>query len=256
MSEAAPPGAARSSFGEGTRMLTLDSVSINFAGVQAVKKVSFELVPNSITTVIGPNGAGKTTLFNLISGFYPPTEGRIFLDGKDITHLPTHQRVRLLMGRSFQITNLFPELTVSEHLVVAASRESIWRLTAPAKTRVEEVLRDVGLWHQRDVLCRDLTVPDQKKLDFAVMLTQKPKLLLLDEPFASLAPEQIDELSHIVIEMSRDRTVLLVEHRMDVVMKLAHRIIVMARGAVIADGTPAEVRQNELVQKVYLKEVL
>jgi branched-chain amino acid transport system ATP-binding protein len=237
-------------------MLRLDSVSINFAGVQAVKKVSFELTPHSITAVIGPNGAGKTTLFNLISGFYPPTEGKIFLDGKDITLLSTHQRVRLLMGRSFQITNLFPELTVSEHLVVAASRKSLWRLTAPGEARVKEVLHEVGLWRQKDVLCRDLTVPDQKKLDFAVMLTQRPKLLLLDEPFASLAPEQIDELSHIVLEMSKDRTVLLVEHRMDVVMKLAHRIIVMARGAVIADGAPAAIRQNELVQKVYLKEVL
>ena len=237
-------------------MLKLDSVSVNFAGVQAVKRVSFELVRNSITAVIGPNGAGKTTLFNLISGFYPPTEGKIFLDGKEITHLSTHQRVRLLMGRSFQITNLFPELTVSEHLVVAASRGSVWKLSDAARDRVLEVLHEVGLWNQKDVLCRDLTVPDQKKLDFAVMLTQRPKLLLLDEPFASLAPEQIDELSHIVVEMSKDRTVLLVEHRMDVVMKLAHRIIVMARGAVIAEGTPSEVRQNELVQKVYLKEVL
>jgi branched-chain amino acid transport system ATP-binding protein len=237
-------------------MLKLDSVSLNFAGVQAVKRVSFELVRNSITAVIGPNGAGKTTLFNLISGFYPPTEGKIFLGGKEITFLSTHQRVRLLMGRSFQITNLFPELTVSEHLVVAASRGSVWKLSDAARDRVLEVLHEVGLWNQKDVLCRDLTVPDQKKLDFAVMLTQRPKLLLLDEPFASLAPEQIDGLSHIVVEMSKDRTVLLVEHRMDVVMKLAHRIIVMARGAVIADGTPSEVRQNELVQKVYLKEVL
>jgi branched-chain amino acid transport system ATP-binding protein len=237
-------------------MLKLDSVSVNFAGVQAVKRVSFELVRNSITAVIGPNGAGKTTLFNLISGFYPPTEGKIFLDGKEITLLSTHQRVRLLMGRSFQITNLFPELTVSEHLVVAASRGSVWKLSDAARDRVLEVLHEVGLWNQKNVPCRDLTVPDQKKLDFAVMLTQRPKLLLLDEPFASLAPEQIDELSHIVVEMSKDRTVLLVEHRMDVVMKLAHRIIVMARGAVIADGTPSEVRQNELVQKVYLKEVL
>jgi len=237
-------------------MLRLESVSVNFAGVQAVNKVSFELVPNSITAVIGPNGAGKTTLFNLISGFYPPSEGKIFVDGQDITDCPTYERVRRRMGRSFQITNLFPELTVSEHLVVAASRESVWKLTETTKGRVKEVLQEVGLWNQRDVLCKDLTVPDQKKLDFAVMLTQRPKLLLLDEPFASLAPEQIDELSRIVVEMSRDRTVLLVEHRMDVVMKLAHRIIVMARGAVIADGTPGEVRQSELVQKVYLKEVL
>jgi branched-chain amino acid transport system ATP-binding protein len=159
------------------------------------------------------------------------------------------------MGRSFQITNLFPDLTVSAHLVVAATRESIWKLTSSSEERVREVLQELGLWHQRDVLCKDLTVPDQKKLDFAVMLTQRPKLLLLDEPFASLAPEQIDELAVIVVEMGKERTVLLVEHRMDVVMKLAHRIIVMARGAVIADGTPNEIRRNELVQKVYLKEV-
>jgi len=236
-------------------MLKLDSVSINFAGVQAVNKVSFELVPNSITTIIGPNGAGKTTLFNLISGLYQPTEGKVFFDGVDITRTPTYQRVRLLMGRSFQITNLFPELTVSSHLVVAASRKSVWKLTGATKERVKEVLQEVGLWNQREVLCRDLTVPDQKKLDFAVMLTQRPKLLLLDEPFAGLALEQIDELSKIVIEMGRERTVLLVEHRIDVVMKLAHRIIVMARGEVIADGTPNEIRQNELVQKVYLREL-
>jgi branched-chain amino acid transport system ATP-binding protein len=131
----------------------------------------------------------------------------------------------------------------------------MWKLTDSTEERVKEVLQEVGLWHQRDVLCKDLTVPDQKKLDFAVMLTPNPKMLLLDEPFASLAPEQIDELSGIVLEMGKERTVLLVEHRIDVVMKLAHRIIVMARGAVIADGTPNEIRQNELVQKVYLREV-
>ena len=237
-------------------MLKLDSVSINFAGVQAVDKVSFELIPNTITAIIGPNGAGKTTLFNLISGFYQPTEGKIFFDGVDITRIPTYQRVRLLMGRSFQITNLFPDLTVSAHLVVAASRKSVWKLTGATEKRVKEVLREVGLWNQKEVFCKDLTVSDQKKLDFAVMLTQRPKMLLLDEPFAGLAPEQIDELSKIVIEMGREKTVLLVEHRMDVVMKLGHRIIVMARGSIIADGTPSEIRQNELVQKVYLKEVI
>jgi len=236
-------------------MLKLDSVSINFAGVQAVKNVSFELRPNSITSIIGPNGAGKTTLFNLISGFYYPSEGNISFEGVDLTRMPTYQRVRLLMGRSFQITNLFPELTVSEHLIVAASRKAMWRMSDSSETRVKEVLHEVGLWHQRNLLCKDLTVPDQKKLDFAVMLTQKPKLLLLDEPFASLAPEQIDELSGIVVAMGKGKTVLLVEHRIDVVMKLAHRIIVMARGAVIADGTPNEIRQNEMVQKVYLREV-
>jgi branched-chain amino acid transport system ATP-binding protein len=236
-------------------MLKLESVSINFSGVQAVNKVSFELVPNSITSIIGPNGAGKSTLFNLISGFYQPTEGKIYFDGVDITRMPTYQRVRLQMGRSFQITSLFPELTVSEHLIVASSRKSVWKLTDATEKRVKEVLQEVGLWHHRDVLCKDLTVPDQKKLDFAVMLTQRPKMLLLDEPFASLAPEQIDELSEIVLEMGKEKTVLLVEHRMDVVMRLAHRIIVMARGAVIADGTPNDIRQNELVQKVYLREV-
>jgi branched-chain amino acid transport system ATP-binding protein len=236
-------------------MLKLESVSINFAGVQAVNRVSFELAPNSITTIIGPNGAGKTTLFNLISGLFQPTEGKILFDDVDVTRLPTYERIRLRMGRSFQITNLFPDLTVSAHLIVAASRKSVWKLTSSTEKRVREVLQEVGLWHQRDVLCKDLTIPDQKKLDFAVMLTQRPKLLLLDEPFASLAPEQIKELAEIVTEMGKDRTVLLVEHRMDVVMKLAHRIIVMARGAVIADGTPNEIRQNELVQKVYLKEV-
>ena len=133
---------------------------------------------------------------------------------------------------------------------------SIWKLQDSAKGRVETVLRQVGLWHQREVICKDLTVPDQKKLDFAVMLTQEPRLLLLDEPFAALSTEQINELSGIVVRMSKDKTVLLVEHRLDVVMKLAERVVVMARGAVIADGTPEEIRQDRLVQKVYLREVL
>lgn len=236
-------------------MLRVESVSINFAGVQAVKKVSFELTPNTITSLIGPNGAGKTTLFNLISGYYKPTEGKIYFDGVDITEMPIYMRARLLMGRSFQITSLFPDLTVIEHLIVAASRESIWKFTKTSEERVREVLHEVGLWEQRNILCKDLTVPDQKKLDFAVMLVQKPKLLLLDEPFASLSVEQIEELSKVVTEMGRQRTVLLVEHRIDVVMRLAQRVIVMARGEIIADGTPEEIRRNELVQKVYLKEV-
>ncbi len=236
-------------------MLRLESISINFAGVQAVNKVSFELAPNTITAVIGPNGAGKTTLFNLISGFYAPSEGKILLDGVDITRMPTHERVRRSMGRSFQITNLFPQLTVAEHLVVAASRQSIWRLTQAAEQRVREVLKDVGLWHLRDVRGKELTVPDQKKLDFAVMLVQAPKLLLLDEPFASLASDQIDELGRLVAAMAKRSTVLLVEHRLDVIMRIADRVIVMARGEVIADGTVAQVRQSELVQKVYLREV-
>jgi branched-chain amino acid transport system ATP-binding protein len=237
-------------------MLRVEGVSINFAGVQAVNKVSFELEPGSITSIIGPNGAGKTTLFNIISGTYVPIEGKIVFNGIDITHMPPYRRVRLSMGRSFQITTLFPELTVFEHLIVAASRVSMWRLTKAVKDRVVEVLREVRLWDQKDILCKELPVPDQKKLDFAIMLSQKPSLLLLDEPFASLASHQVDELSKIVVEMSKDRTVLLVEHRMDVVMKLTQRIIVMARGSIIADGNLKEIRENELVKKVYLKEVL
>lgn len=229
---------------------------MKFEGVHAVNRVNFELTPGYITALIGPNGAGKTTLFNLISGVYIPTEGKIFLDNIDITYMPLYQRVNLSMGRSFQITNLFPELTVSQHVIVAASKDSIWKLTDIVKKRVKEVLQEVGLWDQQDVPCKDLTVSDQKKLDFAMMLTQKPKVLLLDEPFAGLAPEQVDGLSKSVLAMSKDRAVLLVEHRMDVVIKLVQRIIVMANGAVVADGTPNEIRQNELVQRVYLKEVL
>lgn len=235
-------------------MLKLDSVSINFSGVKAVNEVSFELVPNTLTAVIGPNGAGKTTLFNLISGFYNPTHGKVFLDGADITNLPIHERVRMRMGRSFQITSLFPELTVAEHMIVATSRQSMWKLSPEAEERSIKVLHDVRLWKQKDIKAKDLSVPDQKKLDFAMMLAPKPKLLLLDEPFASLAPEQIDDLAEIVMEMSSHTTVLIVEHRLDLVMKIANRVIVMAKGTKIADGTPTEIRQNELVQRVYLKE--
>ena len=159
-------------------MLRLESVSINFVGVQAVKKVSFELTPSQITSVIGPNGAGKTTLFNLISGYYPPTEGKIFFDHMDVTRMPTYKRVRLSMGRSFQITTLFPELTVSEHLVVAASRESIWKLTNLTKERVKEVLQEVGLWDQKGYSLQRSDCPRSKKIGLCGDAGTKTKTII------------------------------------------------------------------------------
>ncbi len=233
-----------------------------FGALVAVDDVSLQVRAGSLHSIIGPNGAGKTTLFNLLSGNIPPTGGRIFFKGQEITRLPVHRRAHLGMGRSFQITNLFPNLTVLENVRLAAQAvgQDNFRLFRSHRhfRRYEErawaVLEQVGLTARAAMPARTLPHGDQRKLELAMILAPDPELLLLDEPTAGMASEQVPELMALIqaIQETGRKTVMLVEHNMNVVMRVSDTVTVMHRGAILAEGPPQAIAANETVQQAYL----
>ncbi len=236
-----------------------------FDGLVAVADVSLRVREGELHAIIGPNGAGKTTLFNLISGVLPPTSGQVFLRGQEITGLPPHQIVRRGIGRSFQITNLFPNLTVLESVRLAAQARGrhnlrFWahyRRYRQYEERAIAIIHQVGLAGREYLLARALPHGDQRKLEIALLLATEPDVLLLDEPTAGMAAGEIPALMDLIRRLREEggRTILLVEHKMDVVMNLSDRITVMHQGRVLAEGTPAEISANEQVQRAYLGEL-
>lgn len=233
-----------------------------FGALVAVDDVNLRVQANSVHAIIGPNGAGKTTLFNLLSKAFEPTTGKMFFKGRDITHLPAHRIIHLGIGRSFQITNLFPNLTVLENVRLAAQalgKDSFRFLRAAGhfkryEQRAWEVLNQVGLADRALMLARTLPHGDQRKLELAIILAPDPRLLLLDEPTAGMAAEQVPEMMNLIsqIRNSGDKTIVLVEHNMGVVMNISDRITVMHQGRVLAEGTPVEIAANPEVQSAYL----
>lgn len=233
-----------------------------FGALVAVDNVNLRVQANTIHSIIGPNGAGKTTLFNLLSNAFEPTSGRVYFQGKNVTHLPTHRIIHLGIGRSFQMTNLFPNLTVFENVRLAAQAlgKDSFRFLRDAgsfkryEQRAWEVLEQVGLTNRALMLARILPHGDQRKLELAVILAPNPRLLLLDEPTAGMAAEQVPEMIKLVnqIKLSGDKTIILVEHNMSVVMNISDRITVMHLGRVLAEGTPAEIAADPEVQSAYL----
>ncbi|MBO9371385.1 MAG: ABC transporter ATP-binding protein [Chloroflexi bacterium] len=236
-----------------------------FDGLVAVADVSLRVREGELHAIIGPNGAGKTTLFNLISGVLPPTSGQVFLRGREITGLPPHQIARRGIGRSFQITNLFPNLTVLESVRLAAQargRHSLrfwahYRRYRQYEERAMAIIHQVGLTGREHFLARALPHGDQRKLEIALLLATEPDVLLLDEPTAGMVSGEIPALMDLIRGLREEggRTILLVEHKMDVVMNLSDRITVMHQGRVLAEGTPAEISANEQVQRAYLGEL-
>jgi branched-chain amino acid transport system ATP-binding protein len=233
-----------------------------FGALVAVDDVSLQVKAGSLHSIIGPNGAGKTTFFNLLSGNIPPTSGRVLLRGKDITSLPLHKTAHLGIGRSFQITNIFPNLTVLENIRLAAQalgRDNFrlfrsHRAFAKYEDRAWEVIEQVGLADEALLLARTLPHGAQRKLELGMILAPDPEILLLDEPTAGMASEQVPELMALIqkIQAAGHKTVMLVEHNMNVVMNVSDTITVMHHGSVLADGTPAEISANETVQTAYL----
>jgi len=236
-----------------------------FDGLVAVADVSMKVQKGQLHAIIGPNGAGKTTLFNLISGHIPPTAGRVLLRGQDITGLPAHRIAHMGLGRSFQITNLFPNLTVLENVRLAAQAKGRHNLRFWAHhrhfqqylERALEVIGEVGLTGREHVPARVLPHGDQRKLEIAILLASDPEVLLLDEPTAGMASEEVPLLVETIrrIREEGERTLLLVEHKMDVVMSIADRITVMHQGRILAEGSPAEIAADERVQRAYLGEM-
>lgn len=230
-----------------------------FGGVHAVDGIDLELRPGSLHAIIGPNGSGKSTLFNLITGHTRPTSGRVWFQGQEITGLPYHQVVRRGIAKSYQITTVFPRLTALENVRIAAQsagrRYVFWRRAGGMKATVgqaDEVLARVGLSAHRDELAGNLSHGDLRRLDLAIALATRPRLLLLDEPMAGMGPRETWETVELVRALSRDLTVLLIEHKIEVVLGMADRITVLHFGKKLVEGTPEEVRGHPEVQEVYL----
>lgn len=241
-------------------LLEVDGVTLAFGGVKALSGVGFGVQPGSITAVIGPNGAGKTTLLNVLSGRQPLTSGQVLLDGRDIGALHAHERARQGIGRSFQITKIFPTMTVFENLRLAgqAARfgvQPFWRSVTAYRAlaaAADEMLGFIGLEALRDVVAEQLAHGDQRALEVGLTLMGNPRIVLLDEPLAGVGQHEVERAIALLQRVRKDRTVILIEHNMKVMMALADRIVVMAHGAVLASGTPQEMRTDLRVRATYL----
>jgi branched-chain amino acid transport system ATP-binding protein len=243
-------------------LLRIENVSKAFGSLIAVRGVSLAVEPGEMRAVIGPNGAGKTTFFNLISGLFPPTAGAIFFDEQNITTLAPHKRVALGMARTFQITEIFPELTVAENVRVGVEVASGYRLrpwlrraeNIAVVERVHEILALTNLVGKADRIVGELSHGDQRAAEISMALTLKPRILLLDEPTAGMGDQETYDVTSLIRRLHREQgyTIVLIEHDMRVVFNLADRIMVLDQGAVLAEGTPQEIGANEAVQAAYL----
>lgn len=248
---------------EAAPVLRLTGLGWTVGGTAIVENVSLDVGEGEFLAVIGPNGAGKTSLFNLISGLNPATAGRIELDGTDITSLPPHARARRGLGRTFQTSSLWPGMTVADHVRLAAQAAGrgsyrIWRRAGRYPEQVRATLESTGLADRAETLAGSLSHGEKRKLELAVLLVGEPRLMLLDEPMAGVSAEEVPALTELIRSLHRDagRTVLMVEHHMDVLLGLADRLAVMHHGALLGLGTPQDVMADETVQQAYLGEAL
>jgi branched-chain amino acid transport system ATP-binding protein len=243
-------------------MLEAKGVAKAFGNLVALNGVTLTVAPGELRAIIGPNGAGKTTFFNLITGLFPPSAGQITVEGHDITHCSAQQRVRRGMGRTFQSTEVFPELTVRENIRIAAEVAAgfnlrIWTSRSEAariRDGVDEVMTLTGLAGKADRLAGELAHGDQRAAEIAMVLALKPRLLLLDEPTAGMGEHETYQIAGLIRRLHRDSryTIVLIEHDMRVVFNLADRITVLDHGCPLADGTPQEIAANPAVQAAYL----
>lgn len=241
-------------------ILEIKNLNRYFGGVAAIQGVNLTFMENELRSIIGPNGAGKTTLFNVITGRIPASSGQVIYRGEDITHKPPHDVVRLGICRTFQKSSIFPGLTVFENVRIAkqtrmggshrvfSTRD---RLTVVNK-KTRAILDRLGLSGQSGMLASNLSHGDQRLLEVGVALAGEPKLLLLDEPTAGMSPRETKRTTQLIRQLAKELAIILVEHDMEVVMSISDRISVMHQGAIIAEGTTDEIRQNERVKEAYL----
>ncbi|WP_019243482.1 MULTISPECIES: ABC transporter ATP-binding protein [Bacillus] len=243
-------------------LIETKDVGISFGAHQAVDHVSFSIEENQFTSIIGPNGAGKTTLFNLLSGQLSASQGEIYFKGKNITKLSPMERTRLGIGRSFQITNVFPNLTVLENVRLAVQSQQKVRYQMLSSIRKykhfeEKALHWLGvtlLHNKENTVAKNLAHGEKRKLELAMLLALDPTILLLDEPTAGMSLEDIPMIYEVIqkIKDEGNKTILLIEHKMDMIINLSDRVMVLFNGKLLADGTPKEIMNNETVQSAYL----
>lgn len=247
-------------------VLETRGITIRFGGHVAVDDVSCAFLPGTLTAIVGPNGAGKTTYFNLISGQLAATSGQVLVKGEDVTRLPASARTRRGLGRAFQLTNLFPNLTVFENVRLAVQARTgaglnlltLWSDRRDLVMATETILERVRLNDKRDAPVAALPHGDQRKLEVALLIALEPDVFMFDEPTAGMSVDEVPTVLEIISELKRDasKTILLVEHKMDVVRSLAERIIVLHNGALVADGPPEEVMSSAIVREAYLGQEL
>ena len=236
-----------------TPHISADGISRHFGGLIAVDQVDFAVPRGEIRAIIGPNGAGKSTFVGMLCGRIPVSAGRIMFDGKDVTALPAHKRIRQGIAYTFQITSIYGRLSLQDNVRLATS----WRWgndERAIQNTIEESLEKVGLADRMDQMAGDLSYGHQRLLEIAMGISQHPQLLILDEPTQGLADSEIAGFVKLICELGGDMTILLIEHNMNVVMDTADQITVLNLGKVLATGTPADIRANREVQIAYLGE--
>lgn len=242
------------------KALTVQALSKNFGGLRAICDVSLEIEEGERRAVIGPNGAGKTTFFHLISGFLFPTSGHISLFGRDVTHLRAHRRAALGMARTFQVTNLFPKLTLFENVLLGVQAIKRARFCFYCRVKsfqeimleIERLLTDWNLRSKKDVLVKNLSYGEQRQIEVIMALATKPRILLLDEPTAGLSPAETASVTAIIKNLPREITTILIEHDMDVAFEIADKITVLHFGSILAEGPLEQIKGNPKVAEIYL----
>jgi branched-chain amino acid transport system ATP-binding protein len=241
-------------------VLELKALSKSFGGLHAVRDVTLSVMPGDRKAIIGPNGAGKTTLFNLITGIFPSSSGQVLLFGQDVTAWPSHRRAALGMARTFQITSLFPRLTVIDNVLLAIqgmrpSKFVMWRFLSSYRDiydKAHQLLEQAAFLDRKDVEVRYLSHGEQRQLEIVLGLASDPKILLLDEPAAGLSSGESADMTKFLMRLDPALAILLIEHDMDVVFDVAAQISVLHFGRVLETGTPAQIHSSQKVQEIYL----
>ncbi len=238
------------------------ALSVNFGGHIVVDEVSCQFDSGALTAIVGPNGAGKTTYFNLISGQLVPSQGKILLNGQDMTSLNVHQRARSGIGRAFQLTNLFPKATVHENMRIAVQSRArktldilgLYRGGRDIYHMTDAVLEEVGLYSIRTQRAQTLSHGDQRKLEVALVMALEPAVYMFDEPTAGMSADEAPVIIDLISRLKEQpgKIILLVEHKMSVISHLADRVVVLAEGRIVADGQPDDIMRSQVVQEVYL----
>jgi branched-chain amino acid transport system ATP-binding protein len=243
-----------------TPVLELKALCKSFGGLQATREVSLRIMPGDRKAIIGPNGAGKTTLFNLITGIYPVTSGQVLLFGEDVTYWPSHRRTAMGMARTFQVTHLFPKLTVLDNVLLAIkgvrpTKFVMWRFMSTYREVYDKAYRlldQAGFLDRKDTQVRNLSHGEQRQLEIVLGLASDPKILLLDEPAAGLSSGESTEMAQFLMKLDPNLAILLIEHDMDVVFDVADQISVLHFGEVLETGTPEQIHSSARVQEIYL----